>query len=379
MKFVHIADMHFDTPFTLLSSRRELGEARRIDQRQVFKKIINYIKENKIPYLFIAGDLYEQESIRQSTIEYINNLFKEIPETKIYIAPGNHDPYLSNSYYNKYIWNENVKIFKAQIEKIEEPEFNLYGFGFDDFYCYKSEIENIKIEDKTKINILLTHASLDGGHDEERAYNTLSSSKLKEIGFDYVALGHIHKPKLTENIIYPGSTISMGFDELGKHGMIVGEINKNTEPKIEFIELDEKEFIEKELDISEINTIEELIQKISEINIEENKYYKIILIGNRNFEINTYKLYKKIEIKNIIKIKDKTKINYKLEEIANEVSLKGLFAKEMLNKINNIKTNKNEQTDIEFKINGEKQENIKENINQEIIEKAIEIGMEVLS
>ena len=70
MKFVHIADMHFDTPFTLLSSRRELGEARRIDQRQVFKKIINYIKENRIPYLFIAGDLYEQESIRQSTIEY---------------------------------------------------------------------------------------------------------------------------------------------------------------------------------------------------------------------------------------------------------------------------------------------------------------------
>ena len=104
MKFVHIADMHFDTPFTLLSSRRELGETRRIDQRQVFKKIINYIKENKIPYLFIAGDLYEQESIRQSTIEYINNLFKEIPETKIYISPGNHDPYLSNSYYNKFIW-----------------------------------------------------------------------------------------------------------------------------------------------------------------------------------------------------------------------------------------------------------------------------------
>ena len=171
----------------------------------------------------------------------------------------------------------------------------------------------------------------------------------------------------------------MGFDELGKHGMVVGEINKNEEPKIEFIELDEKEFIEKELDISEINTIEELIQKISEINLEENKYYKIILIGNRNFEINTYKLYKKIEIKNIIKIKDKTKINYKLEELSNEVSLKGLFAKEMLNKINNIRTNQDEQINIEFKINGEEQENINEDIDKEILEKAIEIGMEVLS
>ena len=223
MKFVHIADMHFDTPFTLLSSRRELGEARRMEQRQAFKKAINYIKENNIPYLFIAGDLYEQEYVKQSTIEYINNLFKEIPETKIYISPGNHDPNISNSYYNKYKWSENVKkIFTSKIEKIEEPEFTLYGFGFDDFYCYKSGIEEIQIEDKTKTNILLTHASLDGGYDDQREYNTLSSKKLKELGFDYIALGHIHKIKLTDNIIFPGSMVSMGFDELGKHGMLVG-------------------------------------------------------------------------------------------------------------------------------------------------------------
>jgi len=356
MKFVHIADMHFDTPFTLLSSRRELGESRRAEQRQVFKKMVNYIKENKIPYLFISGDLYEQEYIRQSTIEYINNLFKEIPETKIYITPGNHDPNLMNSYYSKFNWNGNVKkIFTSQIEKIEEPEFNLYGFGFDDFYCYQSEIENIKIEDKTKINILITHASLDGGYDEQREYNTLSSKKLKELGFDYIALGHIHKLKLTDNIIYPGSMVSMGFDELGKHGMVVGEIEKNKELKLEFVELDEREFKEQYIDISEIKTIEELLEKISEIELEEKNYYKIILTGKRNFEINTYKLYKQIEIKNIIKIKDKTKINYNLEEISNDISLKGIFAKEMLKKLEN------------------------KNIDKEIIEKAIEIGMDVLS
>ncbi len=355
MKFVHIADMHFDTPFTLLSSRRELGEARRMEQRQAFKKAINYIKENNIPYLFIAGDLYEQEYVKQSTIEYINNLFKEIPETKIYISPGNHDPNISNSYYNKYKWSENVKkIFTSKIEKIEEPEFTLYGFGFDDFYCYKSGIEEIQIEDKTKTNILLTHASLDGGYDDQREYNTLSSKKLKELGFDYIALGHIHKIKLTDNIIFPGSMVSMGFDELGKHGMLVGEIEQK-QVKIEFIELDEREFKEEEIDITEIETIEELLQKIVELKLEEKNYYKIILTGKRNFEINTYKIYKQIEIKNIIKIKDKTKLNYNLEEISKEISLKGIFAKEMLKKLQN------------------------ENINKETIEKAIEIGMEVLS
>lgn len=355
MKFVHVADMHFDTPFTLLSSRRELGEARRMEQRQAFKKMINYIKENHIPYLFIAGDLYEQEYVRQSTIEYINNLFKDIPDTRIFISPGNHDPNLANSFYQKFNWNENVvKIFSSKIEKVEEPEFDLYGFGFDDFYCYESSIEDIKLSDNSKINILLTHASLDGGYDDQRDYNTLSSKSLKELGFNYIALGHIHKLKLSDNIIYPGSMVSMGFDELGSHGMIVGEITPNN-VSLEFVELDDREFKEVLLDITNLETIEELLQKISEIDLEEKNYYKIILIGNRNFEINTYKLYKQIEIKNIIKIKDRSKLGYNLEEISNDMSLKGIFAKEILNKLQN------------------------ENIDKEIVEKAIEIGMDVLS
>ena len=151
MKFVHIADMHFDSPFVKLSDKDILGDLRRLEQRKVFKKIIEYIKNNNIKYFFISGDLYEHKYVRQSTIEYINKLFKEIPETKIFIAPGNHDPYLKNSYYNKFNQNENVKIFNSEIKKIELPEADIYGFGFDDFYCNNSNIENIEIENKEKI------------------------------------------------------------------------------------------------------------------------------------------------------------------------------------------------------------------------------------
>ena len=113
MKFVHIADMHFDAPFITLAECNELGKLRRIEQREIFRKIIEYIKENEIPYFFIAGDLYEHNCIRQSTIEYINNLFKTIPNTKIFISPGNHDPFLKNSFYNNFIWSDNVTIFNS--------------------------------------------------------------------------------------------------------------------------------------------------------------------------------------------------------------------------------------------------------------------------
>ena len=364
MKFVHIADLHIDRPFTKLSDRDILGDLRRLEQRKALKKVVEYIKENGIKYLFISGDLYENKYVKQSSIEYINNLFCEIPETQIFISPGNHDPFIKNSYYNKFNWNANVKIFKSQIEKIETEDANIYGYGFSDFYCTDCGIENLEIENKDKINILVIHGTLNGASLEEKQYNSMSSKILKEKGFDYVALGHIHKldynTEPNQKIVNPGSLISLGFDELGKHGMIVGDLTKN-EIKLEFVPLDDEQFKEIEIDVTEIISKEELIEKLNNLEIKNNEYIKIILSGNRNFEINTYELLKYMQSERIIKIKNQTKIAINLEKIANENTLKGLFAKEMLEKLNqenitrrrkgnNRKCNRNRTKSIKIKI-----------------------------
>ena len=355
MRFVHIADMHFDAPFTMLSDKGNLGEKRRIEQRNIFKKVIEYIKRNHIEYLFISGDLYEHQYVSRTTIEFINNLFKEIKETQIFIAPGNHDPYLIKSYYNTYEWNENVHIFKSDLEKIKLDDVDIYGYGFDDFYCPEVNLKNLEIENSNKINILVIHGTLDGSNNEEQQYNPISKKILEEKGFDYVALGHIHKNNFSKDgkIIYPGSTISLGFDELGEHGMIVGKINEY-ESNLEFVKLDDTEFVELQLECTMIGSVEELIEKINNIELEENKLYKIILTGKRNFEINIYDLYKYELNERIIKIKDNTKPNYDIEKISKENTLKGLFVKEILEEMN------------------------QKNYDEGIIEKALEIGMEIL-
>ena len=137
--------------------------------------------------------------------------------------------------------------------------------------------------------------------------------------------------------------------------MVVGNLNKEN-LQIEFVTLDEKELKELELDISEIATIEELLETIEELSIEENKLYKIILTGKRNFEINLYKLIKMINQKEIIKIKDKTTLACDIQKISQETTtLRGIYVKEILNKIE------------------------KEPENKEMLEKALEIGLEVLS
>ena len=338
MNFVHIADVHFDEPFTVISDRANLGQERRLAQREAFRKVIEFIKENNIEYFFISGDLYEHDYIRESTIKYINDLFKEIPNTKIYITPGNHDPYLKDSYYKIYDWSSNVKIFTNKLEKIENADVNIYGYGFDNYEINNNEIENIYLTNN-KPNILITHGDIYN----ISKYNPINIKKLQNIGFSYIALGHIHK----RDNMYPGSLISNGFDETGEHGFIYGEINNNI-IKTQFIKADDTMFIVQDFDISEITSEEELIEKLNLIEANNN-LYEINLIGYRNFIIN---LNMKLIQKNIIKIKDNTKVKYEIKE--NNNTLKGIFIKKI-------------------KENLEKKE-----ITEEEFEKIIELGINSL-
>ena len=440
MRFVHMADIHFDSPFTVLASKKELSNIRRLEQRETFKKAIEYIKKEKIPFLFISGDLYEQEYIRESTIEYINNLFKTIPETKIFISPGNHDPFLNNSFYNTFNWNKNVTIFNEEIKKIELEEADIYGYGFSDFYCTNSKVDEIKIENKDKLNILITHGALDASKTLDMQYNPINSVKLRKIGFDYVALGHIHKSNYNtneDNFIYPGSLISFGFDEIGEHGILDIKINKNNSEEnnlnnlkinnnseknnlnnlkinnnleennlnnlkinnnpeennlnnlkinnnleennlnnlklnnnseknnltykkinkyienIKFIKLDNRNFEEKILDISLINSEEELVEEVNKIEYDKDKFYKIVFKGTKNIEINNNRICKLIANKNILKVKDKTETNYNIDNLSKQKTLKGIFVKRLIEKLNS---------------NPEQESNIK---------RAIEIGLKL--
>ena len=134
--------------------------------------------------------------------------------------------------------------------------------------------------------------------------------------------------------------------------MVAGEIDESTkELSIEFIPVDEKEFEEVEVDISDVISKEELIEKINNMHFREDRYLKIVLIGNRKIELEISQILRYILNPNIIKIKDNTKLEIGLEKLAAQNNLKGLFVKTLLEK------------------------KIREPENKEKIEKAIEIGL----
>ena len=173
--------------------------------------------------------------------------------------------------------------------------------------------------------------------------------------------GHIHQPKVDQsNIIYPGSLTSCGFDEPGDHGMVVGEINALENQKFEnkgpdrlksgivnyqFVKMDEIGFEKKSIDISNILSNQELVDKLQ---LNENIIYKIELYGERNLDTAKFKEYANTSCENIYEINDNTHIKYNLEEISKEDTLKGIFTKKVLEDIKENEDNEKYYNAIEF-------------------------------
>lgn len=96
---------------------------------------------------------------------------------------------------------------------------------------------------------------------------------------------------------------------------------------------------------------EEVIEKINEIDIPNDVYAKIILEGSKIVDLNVGDIMKNLLNTNIIKVKDKTKLDIDLEGLSRQNSLKGIFVKNLLDKME------------------------QEPENREKIERAIEIGL----
>ena len=326
MKFVHIADVHLDKPFTSLKNNKDLAKRRRLEQKFAFKKVIDIVKEEEAQVLFIAGDLFEDKFVEEDTITYIISCLKEIKDTKVYITPGNHDPLIKSSPYNTFDWPDNVFIFGGELGIDSFDDVNIYGLGFEDFEMDSTVVKEIDISEADKVNILITHANLDGA---SHKYHDIKTQWLSK--FDYVALGHIHMPKVDESkIIYPGSLVAGGFDEVGPHGLVIGDVTKE-KLKVKFLKMDDTQFEVKTIDISNCKSPNEVLDKL---NLKDN-IYKIVLTGIRNIDINTLKEIISVSGKYVCEIEDETRMDYNLEAIAMQKTLKGVFTRKMLEEIKN--------------------------------------------
>ena len=341
IKVLHCADLHFDTPFKELS--KEVSDNSKNELLEVFKKIIDLAIDENIEVLLIAGDVFDNLTVNKNTLFFISDQIKRIKNIKVFISPGNHDPYNEKSFYSMINWPENVYIFKGDMEFKEVKELNLiiWGAGFRNNYENETLLKSINVENN-KINIMLLHGEIISANSKNE-YNPIYINDIYKSNIDYIALGHRHKFSgiLKEGMTtyaYSGCPQGRGFDEEGEKGVIIGEVYKGG-TNLSFLPVCKRKYITKEIDITGTNNYDEVIFKLlSDLSDEEihKNFYKIILKGElkEHFNLKESVLIEKLKNKfYYIKIINDTSIEVNLTELSRDYSIKGMFIAKILEKL----------------------------------------------
>lgn len=343
VKILHCADVHLGALENALGT---FSESRQAEALITFEKIIMLAKENSVNIMLIAGDLFNSNNIDKVFIDRVFECFSSIPETKIVYAAGNHDPLNADSPFKKYTAPKNVYVLDTKDDCIEFTDLNtcVYGKSFKEVYMQGEPYFSIKPNPEF-INLMCIHGDLrsDLGSD----YNSITNDFIKSSGMNYIALGHVHKRTdiIKANntyLAYCGCPEGQGFDELGEKGVYLGEISKN-ECKLQFMPTAKRMHLLENIDVSSFATSNDISNHIIEFikqkhteNFSEN-LYKIVLTGqlDEGVNISTPEIASRLnETLYFAKVRDKTEVKVDFDALSQEQTLKGVFVKNVLSKIN---------------------------------------------
>ena len=341
VKILQAGDLHFDTPFKDLN--KNISIISKEELLEVFNEIINIAIENSINILLLTGDIFDNLTVNKKTLVFIRNQIQRISNIKVFISPGNHDPYNEKSFYKMIDWPENVHIFKGSIESIVLEDLNVvvWGAAFNEHHVRKSMLKNVNIKENY-INIMTIHGDI-SNTDDGNQYNPITLKDIENSKLDYIAIGHRHKFSgilRTGNTFYSyaGCPQGRGFDEVGDKGIILGEVSKGV-VNLSFQRTSKRNYYVKEIDISNSISYDEVRVKIlASIKAEDRKknLYKIILTGEIEAYINLKEQIILEKIKDdfyFVKVIDKTNIKIDFDSISKDYSVKGVYAKRLLEKI----------------------------------------------
>lgn len=337
IKCIHTGDLHLGSQFKNFDFNKDYCSDRRLELWEVFNRIVDRAINNNVDFLFIAGDIYEDRYFTIGDIKRVRDKFKEAVNTNIIIAAGNHDPLNKGNLYECINWPSNVHIFDScSLSCLEFNDYNtiIWGYSWNRKEERENLLSNIQKLDTSKLNILLLHGDI---LNKNTPYLPIDKRTLTSIGFDYVALGHIHKPQFIEkNIAYCGSPEPLNNGELGEHGIIEGTIEKGN-LNMEFIPFAKRQYITGEINISEEMTYDGILNQILHYDTLDNRksnFYRIILTGirDRDIDIDLDELYRQLDYDYYyLEVIDNTIPDYDLDKliIENKNNIIGLFIEEM--------------------------------------------------
>ncbi len=264
MKILHTADWHLDAPL------QGHGESLRKALLEVPGQILEIQKQRNCDLVLLSGDLFDG-AYTPHTYHTLYTVLEQMAAA-VFIAPGNHDFCAVESPWLREIWPENVHIFKNnQIESVPLPALDarVYGAGFTGMDC-PGLLQDFRVNQEEKYAIGVFHGD---PTQPDSPYNPITKAQIENAGFDYLALGHIHKAdalRVGKTLCaWPGCPMSRGYDEPGEKGVYIVTLDETA--GVEFCPLQTPRFYD----------LQAAPEKVAEIlpPVGNENYYRITLTG----------------------------------------------------------------------------------------------------
>ncbi|EAE5644286.1 exonuclease SbcCD subunit D [Listeria monocytogenes] len=227
IQFLHMADLHLDSPFIGLSTLPQpLFSAIQESTFQSLERITTVAIKEAVDFVLIAGDIYDSEdqSVRAQARFSKEMKRLEVANIPVFMIHGNHD--FIEKHKKKLTLPSNVHVFSEQVEVMSHKtatgvSVNIYGFSYNERHIRSSRVDKYKIQGNADFHIALLHGSEVSSSEEHDVYAPFRVQEISKKGFDYWALGHIHKRQLlaeSPSIYYPGNIQGRNRKESGEKG-----------------------------------------------------------------------------------------------------------------------------------------------------------------
>lgn len=323
MKFIHCSDIHLDSRMERNLTAAQARE-RNAEICATFARLARFASEQGVTAVLIAGDLFDTERATVQTAGFVLDTVRNVPNVDFLYLRGNHDA----SGFEGMELPDNFKTFGSGWTCYQYEDVIITGIDperdqWEDFY------EALTLTEDT-VNIVTLHGQISTQSGEE----LIALPQLKGKNIDYLALGHIHghqTGKLDErgNWCYCGCLEGRGFDELGKKGFVLLDV-ENGQVKPVFVPFARRTLEEVAVDITDLTTVSQILAVAEDATqeISSESLVKLTLTGAYTLETQKDLTFLKKMLEGkfyFLKIKDESRLRIEKETYEHDASLKGEF------------------------------------------------------
>lgn len=270
---MHAADLHLDSPF------RGIGDASVSLKKQLqaatlgaLGRVVDHTIQSQADFLVIAGDIYDSKDRNLRALVSFRKEMERLAEHNIpvFIVHGNHDPL--NGWGSGFQLPPNVVTFGGRTDT--EPFIRrgreaakITGVSYMKERVTDNLASSFKPAEGALYSIAVLHANV--GHQSGHAdYAPATVGELTTAGFDYWALGHVHTRSVLANepamVVYPGNTQGRNPRETGPRGCYQVDVDTFGRAHLEFIDTSIARWIQIELSIATLNSMDRLVDMMLE-------------------------------------------------------------------------------------------------------------------